>query len=54
MVIYAIVYATIAVDTAVVDVLHDSALAFFYLLVTTPAAIVILFITYNRLKRRPR
>jgi hypothetical protein len=52
MVIYAIVYATIAVDTAIIDLLHDSALTFFYLLVTTPAAIVVLFITYSRLKGR--
>jgi hypothetical protein len=52
MVVYAIVYATIAVDTAILNLLHDSALAFFYLLVTTPAAIVLLFITYSRLKGR--
>jgi hypothetical protein len=52
MVIYAIVYATIAFDTAVLDVVHDEGLAFLYLLFSTPAAIVILFIVYRKLKER--
>lgn len=52
MVIYAFIYATIAVDAAVIAVLHDDALRFFYLLVSTPAAIVLLFIIYHRLKGR--
>jgi len=52
MVIYAIVYATIAFDTGVIAVFHDAALAFFYLLVSTPVAIVILFIVYRKLKER--
>ena len=49
-VIYAIIYATIAFDTAVVDLLHGDALRFLYLLVSTPVAIVILFVVYRRLK----
>jgi len=52
MVIYAIVYATIAVDTGVVTFAHNDALAFLYLLVSTPAAIVVLFVVYFRLRRQ--
>ncbi|HEV2721593.1 MAG TPA: DUF2157 domain-containing protein [Thermoanaerobaculia bacterium] len=52
MVIYAIVYAAIAVDTGVVTLAHDEALIFLYLLVSTPAAIVVLFVVYFRLRRR--
>jgi hypothetical protein len=52
MVVYAIVYATIAFDTAVIDLLHDGALTFFYLLISTPAAIVLLFVVYRRLQER--
>jgi hypothetical protein len=52
MVIYAIVYATIAFDTAVIDLFHDAALTFFYLLLSTPAAIVVLFVVYRRLQER--
>lgn len=51
-VIYAIIYATIAVDCAVVAVIRDDALAFLYLLVSTPVAIVILFVVYRRLKEK--
>jgi hypothetical protein len=52
MVIYAIVYATIAFDSAVIDLVHDEGLRFLYLLFSTPVAIVILFIVYRRLKER--
>ena len=52
MVIYAIVYATIAFDTGVIDLFNDSALTFLYLLISTPVAIVILFVVYRRLKER--
>jgi len=52
MVVYAIVYATIAFDIGVIDLFHDSALTFLYLLFSTPVAIVILFVVYRRLKER--
>ncbi len=52
MVIYAIVYATIAVDVGVVSLTHEAGLAFLYLLVSTPAAIVVLFVVYFRLRRQ--
>jgi hypothetical protein len=52
MVIYAIVYATIAFDNGVIALVQDDGLRFLYLLVSTPVAIVILFIVYRRLKER--
>ena len=52
MVIYAIVYATIAFDTAILTLVSDEALKFLYLLFSTPAAIVVLFVVYRRLKER--
>lgn len=52
MVIYAIVYATIAFDTGVVHLVQDEALIFLYLLCSTPVAIVILFVVYRKLKER--
>ena len=52
MAVYAIVYATIAFDAGVIDLVHDDGLRFLYLLVSTPVAIVILFIVYRRLKER--
>jgi Predicted membrane protein (DUF2157) len=52
MVIYAIVYATIAFDDGVIGLVRDDGLRFLYLLVSTPVAIVILFIVYRRLKER--
>ena len=52
MVVYAIVYATIAFDTGVIDLVHDEGLRALYLLFSTPVAIVILFIVYRRLKER--
>ena len=52
MVVYAIVYATIAFDTVVIDLVHDEGLRALYLLFSTPVAIVILFIVYRRLKER--
>jgi len=51
-VIYAIVYATIAFDVGVVSLTKEPALSFLYLLVSTPVAIVILFVVYRRLKER--
>jgi hypothetical protein len=52
MVIYAIVYATIAFDTAVLDLVSETALKALYLLFSTPVGIVILFVVYRRLKER--
>ncbi|HYU26926.1 MAG TPA: DUF2157 domain-containing protein [Thermoanaerobaculia bacterium] len=52
MVIYAIVYATIAIDDGVIALVQDDGLRYLYLLVSTPVAIVILFIVYRRLKER--
>lgn len=50
LVILAMIYVTIAFDVALVSVLDDA--AFFYLLVTTPLAIVVLFVVHSRLKER--
>jgi hypothetical protein len=52
MVVYAIVYATIAFDTGVIALVRDDGLRFLYLLFSTPVAIVILFVVYRRLKER--
>jgi hypothetical protein len=50
-VIYAWVYGTIAIDIAVCDTIHDEIFITFYLLVSTIAAIVGLFLTHARLRR---
>jgi hypothetical protein len=50
-VIYAWVYGTIAVDIAVADALNDVILFTFYLLVSTIAAIVGLFLSHARVRR---
>jgi hypothetical protein len=50
-VIYAWVYGTIAIDIAVCDVVHDQIFITFYMLVSTIAAIVGLFLTHARLRR---
>jgi len=50
-VIYAWVYGTIAVDIAVCNAIHDEIFITFYLLVSTIAAIVGLFLTHARLRR---
>ena len=50
-VIYAWVYGTIAVDSAVSEVLHDGVLAAFYMLVSTIGAIVGLFLSHARIRR---
>jgi hypothetical protein len=50
-VIYAWVYGTIAIDIAVCDVFHDEIFIAFYLLISTIAAMVGLFISYARLRR---
>jgi hypothetical protein len=50
-IIYAWVYGTIAVDIAVTDVIHDSILSTFYMLVSTIAAIAGLFLSHARLRR---
>ena len=52
-VIYAWVYGTIAVDIAVCNAIHDEIFITFYLLVSTIAAIVGLFLTHARLRRAP-
>jgi Predicted membrane protein (DUF2157) len=50
-VIYAWVYGTIAIDIAVCNALNDEVLIAFYLLVSTVAAIVGLFVSSAQLKR---
>jgi hypothetical protein len=50
-VIYAWVYGTIAVDIAVCVALRDQVLIVFYLLVSTIAAIIGLFLSHARLRR---
>jgi hypothetical protein len=50
-VIYAWVYGTIAVDIAVCDAIHDEIFITFYLLVSTIAAIIGLFLSHARLRR---
>jgi len=50
-VIYAWVYGTIAVDVAVSEVLHDGILVTFYMLISTIAAIVGLFLSHARIRR---
>jgi hypothetical protein len=49
--IYAWVYGTIAVDIAVCDAIHDEIFITFYLLVSTIAAIIGLFLSHARLRR---
>ncbi|HEV7429412.1 MAG TPA: DUF2157 domain-containing protein [Thermoanaerobaculia bacterium] len=50
-VIYAWVYGTIAVDIAVCNAIHDEVIVTFYLLISTIAAIVGLFLSHARLRR---
>jgi len=50
-VIYAWVYGTIAIDIAVLDVIHDAIFNAFYMLISTIAAIVGLFLSHARLRR---
>jgi hypothetical protein len=50
-VIYAWVYGTIAFDIAVIDIIHDSIFDTFYMLISTIAAIVGLFLSYARIRR---
>jgi hypothetical protein len=50
-VIYAWVYGTIAIDIAVCDIINDQIFITFYMLVSTIAAIVGLFLTHARLRR---
>jgi hypothetical protein len=50
-VIYAWVYGTIAVDIAVCDAINDTILNTFYMLISTIAAIVGLFLSHARLRR---
>jgi hypothetical protein len=50
-VIYAWVYGTIALDIAVTDAMHDEIFITFYMLVSTIAAIVGLFLSHARLRR---
>ena len=51
-VIYAYAYAVVAVDVVVVDVLHEEVLAALYLVVSSIAAIVGLFVLHGRFARR--
>ena len=50
-VIYAWVYGTIAVDIAVCDAIHEEIFITLYMLVSTVAAIVGLFLSHARLRR---
>ena len=50
-VIYAWVYGTIAVDIAICNAIHNEIFITFYLLISTIAAIVGLFLTHARLRR---
>ena len=50
-VIYAWVYGTIAVDIVICDAIHEDVLIALYLLVSTVAAIVGLFISHARMRR---
>jgi len=50
-VIYAWVYGTIAVDIVICDAIHEEVLIALYLLVSTIAAIIGLFISHARLRR---
>ena len=50
-VIYAYIYGLIAVDILVIDFLHDQIVVTSYLLVSTVAAIVALFVTHMRFRR---
>ena len=50
-VIYAWVYGTIAIDIAVLDVIHDAIFNTFYMLISTIAAIVGLFLSHARIRR---
>ncbi|MGA8810848.1 MAG: DUF2157 domain-containing protein [Thermoanaerobaculia bacterium] len=50
-VIYAWAYGTIAVDIAVTNAIHDSIFDAFYMLVSTIAAIIGLFLSHARLRR---
>jgi len=56
-VVYAVLAATIAIDTAVIDGvarIHGEIFIPMFLLVTTPAMIVILFVVHNKMKVRPQ
>jgi len=50
-VIYAWVYGTIAIDIAVLDVIHDAIFNTFYMLISTIGAIVGLFLSHARIRR---
>ena len=50
-VLYAFVYGVIAVDALAIDILHDEAITLFYLIVSTIAAIVALFVIHARFRR---
>ena len=50
-VIYAWVYGTIAIDIAVLAVIHDSMFDTFYMLLSTIAAIIGLFLSHARIRR---
>lgn len=52
-VIYAWIYGTIAVDVQVCTWLNDDALIFLYLIISTIAAIVGLFVTHARMRKVP-
>jgi hypothetical protein len=52
-VIYAWVYGTIAIDVQICDWLNDEALIYLYLIVSTIAAIVGLFVTHTRMRKVP-
>jgi predicted membrane protein DUF2157 len=49
--IYALIYAMIAVDVVVIDAIKEPAVIVFYILVSTVAAIVLLFVMHFRFRR---
>jgi predicted membrane protein DUF2157 len=49
--IYALIYAMIAVDAVVIDAIHETVLVVFYILTSTVAAIVLLFVMHFRFRR---
>jgi hypothetical protein len=49
--LYAFVYAVIAVDALAIDILHDETLTLLYLILSSVAAIIALFVIHARFRR---
>jgi hypothetical protein len=50
-VLYAIIYAVVAVDVQVIDLVHDDALRLLFAMVSVIAALVLLFVVHARFRR---